>query len=497
MGMLSLLLVTLVVPSAGSVGKEQVPRSPCGLQSGRHPKLFSRSGTTLDSTSVARLVDSLVPLAMQKEMIPGAVVAVVADGRVLFARGYGVADPETKQPVSPDCTIFRIGSISKVFTSTAVVQLADRGTIDLRTDANRYLKRRALPASRFAAVTPWHLLTHSAALDEIRPGTQAETEAGLLPLDRFLRGKLVRLGPPGEVTSYSTYAITVAGMLVEDVSGLSFEEYLKRNLWMPLDMDHTSITVPKEHRALVATPYDVDDGKLVKAPWEWYHTTPASSINASAMDMARFMATMLNGGMLPASFGPGAGRRVLSERATRDMLSQQLTMHPRLPGFALGWQMSDTNGERIVEHGGDVAGAASLMTLLPDRGVGIFVVSHREGSELRYTLRQALLDRFYPRGTKTPVVAMHRDSIRARRYAGHYRASVVCHTCASPRPVAEVDVIANADGTLSFWEARWVEVSDGFFRSTDGERRVGFRKDNSGAITHLSSGSFRVMERVR
>jgi CubicO group peptidase (beta-lactamase class C family) len=423
-----------------------------------------------DSAAVAHLIDSVVPIAMRREQLPGAVVAIVADGRLLFARGYGITDPETKQPVSADCTIFRIGSISKVFTSTAVVQLADRGTIDLHADVNRYLKRLKMPASNFTAVTPWHLLTHSAALDEIRPGTQAETEAGLLPLDRFLRGKLVRLGPPGQVTSYSTYAITVAGMLVEDVSGLAFEEYLKRNLWMPLDMDHTSITVPSSQRALVATPYDVEDGKLVKAPWEWYHTTPASSINSTAM---------------------------LSQRATRDMLSQQLTMHARLPGFALGWQMSDTNGERIVEHGGDVAGAASLMTLLPDRGVGIFVASHREGSDLRYTVRQAMLDRFYPRTNKTPVVALHHDSTRARRYAGHYRASIVCHTCAAPRPVTEADVVANADGTLSFWDTRWIEVAEGFFRSSDGEKRIGFRKDATGAITHFTSGSFRVMERVR
>ena len=377
------------------------------------------------------------------------------------------------------------------------MQLADRGAIDLRTDVNRYLRRLTVPASEFAPVTPWHLLTHSAAFDEIRPGTQADSESQLLPLDRFLRGKLIRLGPPGVVTSYSTYALTVAGLLVEDVSGLKFEDYLERNLWMPLDMDHTSISVPREHRSLVATPYDVDSGRVVKAPWEWYHTTPASSINATAMDMARFMGTMLNGGMLPPSFGPGAGRRVLSERATREMLRQQLTMHARVPGFGLGWQLSDTNGERVVEHGGDVAGSASLMTLLPDRGVGIFVASHREGSELRFALRAAFLDRFYPRPPPPPVMAMHHDSTRARQYAGHYRATGVCHTCAAPRPVTEVDVVANTDGTLTFWDARWIEVSDGYFRSSDGEKRVGFRRDASGVVTHFSSGSFRVMERVR
>ena len=451
----------------------------------------------LDSVHVARLVDSLVPRLMRDERIPGAVVAVVSDGRVLFARGYGVTDPATRRPVAPESTIFRIGSISKVFTATAVAQLADRGQLDLRADVNRYLTGVKVPATRPGAVTAWHLLTHSAAFDEIRPGTRADSESQLQPLDRFLRGKLVRTHPPGAVTSYSTYGITLAGALVEDVSGEAFEAHLRRHLWMPLDMDHTSITVPAGDRHLVAAPHDVEDGKVVPAPWEWYHTTPASSMNATALDMARFMATMLNRGMLPPSFGPGAGRRVLSERMATEMLTQQLTMHPRIPGFGLGWQMSDANGERIAEHGGDVAGAASLMTLLPERGVGVFVASHREGSGLRFALRQAFLDRFYPRSPAAPVVAMHRDPERAKRYAGHYRASIVCHSCRSPGPVYETDVAANPDGTLTFADARWVEVADGFFRSADGTRRVGFRTDPSGAVTHYSAGSFQVMERVR
>jgi hypothetical protein len=197
------------------------------------------------------------------------------------------------------------------------------------------------------------------------------------------------------------------------------------------------------------------------------------------------------------SFGPGLGRRVLSAAMTRAMLAPQLTMHPRLPGFTLGWQESDANGERIVEHGGDVAGFASLMTLLPDRGVGLFVASHGEGSGLRYAVRQALLDRFYPRAAPAPVVAMHHDGERARGYAGHYRASIFCHTCATPRPVFEADVVGNDDGTLSLNDATWVEVADGYFRTLDGRRRLGFRRDARGVVTHYSAGSFQVMERVR
>lgn len=447
----------------------------------------------LDSAGVAALLDSVVPRAMRAEHIPGAVVSVVAGARVLFARGYGVADLDARRPVSPESTVFRIGSISKVFTATAVAQLADRGRVDLREDVNRYLRRLRVPATFPQPVTAWHLLTHTAALDEIRPGTQAERESELLPLDRFLRGKLVRLHPPGEVTSYSTYGITLAGLLVEEVSGLSFEEYLTRNVWAPLGMRHTSIRVPPEHARLVATAYDVNDsGRVVRAPWEWYHTTPASSVNSTAADMARFMAMHLQSGAL-------AGARVLSPRMTAEVLRQQATLHPLVPGWALGWQQSRTNGERIAEHGGDVAGYSSLMFLLPERGVGVFVASHREGSDLRFVVRQAVLDRFFPDRAPParPVPLAEATAERARRYAGRYRASIVCHSCRAPRPVPEATIAANADGTISLWNARWVEVSPGFFRSADGRRRVGFRHDRAGRVTHLTAGSWQVMERVR
>ena len=118
--------------------------------------LSAQQSTRIDSAAVARLIDSLVPAAMRAEQLPGAVVTVVLDGRLLFARGYGVSDLETKRAVSPDSTIFRIGSISKVFTAFAVAQLADRGTIDLDTLVNRYLERLEVPTTQPQHVTARH-----------------------------------------------------------------------------------------------------------------------------------------------------------------------------------------------------------------------------------------------------------------------------------------------------------------------------------------------------
>ena len=455
-----------------------LPATPCAQSAAPAP------------AALAALLDSLVPAALAAERIPGAVVSVVLGGRIILARGYGVSDLKSRRPMSAESTVVRIGSISKVMTATAVAQLADRERIRLDADVNRYFTSVKVPATYPAAVTPFHLLSHSAALDEIRPGTQAETRAEVLPLGRFLEGKLVRYAPPGVATAYSTYAITLAGLLVEEVSGLSFEEYLRRNIWLPLGMTLTSIDVPPGQQRLVAVPYDVENDTAVRAPWEWYHTTPASSINSTAADMARYMIAQL---------GPSP---VLSERMRQEMQREQITMHPKLPGWGLGWQQLRRDTLLGVQHGGDVAGFSSLLTLYPSRGLGIFVASHREGSDLRYAVTRAVLDLFLP--SRVPVtrpVSMHGTpaaaAAAAQRYAGHYRANIVCHSCASPRPVAEIDVVVNRDGTLAAFGGTFLEESPGFFRSLDGERRFGFRADSEGRVTHLTVGTWQVLERVR
>ena len=163
----------------------------------------------LDPKQLEQFVDEYVAAAMAKQQIPGAGVAVVKDGQVLLKKGYGLANIERQTPVSADNTIFRIGSISKVFTAQAVVQLADSGRIDLNQDVNQYLKRLKVPATFAEPITPRHLISPTSALDELRPGTQAASREGVLPLDQFLKDRLVRLWKPGVIPMYSTYGITL------------------------------------------------------------------------------------------------------------------------------------------------------------------------------------------------------------------------------------------------------------------------------------------------
>jgi CubicO group peptidase (beta-lactamase class C family) len=446
----------------------------------------------IDAKELETLIDGVMSAEMAKQQIPGAAFILVQGGRVVLAKGYGLADVEKKKPVDASKTIFPIGSITKVFTATAVVQLADRGRLDLNADVNRYLRTVRVPTTYPQAVTARHLLTHTGGFDELRGRLIESADARAQPLGEFLATRLVRIRPPGELTAYSSFGVTLAGLLVEDVSGLPFERYLKDNIWTPLKMNRTFITPPGNLRDDLAVAYESEDGKLVAIPWERYHSTPASSIASTAADMGRYMLAILGQGKLD-------GTRILTARAVRDMTRQQITMHPRLPGFGYGFQLSDTNGERIVEHGGNIGGFHSLMVLLPDRGTGFYVVAHREGADLRGPVRKAILDRWFLRTDPPPAPKADPAAVpRLQRLAGTYRGAIWCHTCPfDPDRVQDAKVSVNADGSISVWDERWIEVSPLFFRgAVDANRRIGFHADAQGNITALTSGSWMVMERL-
>lgn len=449
-----------------------------------------RQGTAVDAGELEALVDQTMAAEMKKQQVPGAVLIFVQDGRVVFQKGYGFADVERSKRVDPETTIFPIASITKVFTGTAVVQLADRGKLDLDADVNRYLETVRVPEGK--PVTARHLLTHTAGFDELRGRLIESANERVQPLDRFLATRLVRVRPPGELTAYSSFGSALAGLLVEDVSGLPYERYLAAHVWAPLKMNRTQITVPDALLDDLAVPYELVDDTITAIPHERYHTPPAGSISGTASDMGRYMLAILGGGAFD-------GARILSESATREMITQQITMHPEVPGFGLVWQMSGSNGQRIVEHGGNTGGFHSLMVLLPDHNAGFFLVGHRESADLRSPLRKALLNRWFPDpAPKRPLPVADRKSIPAlQKYAGTYRMSIWCHTCPfDPKRVVDIKVTVNDDGSLQMVGQRWIEVSPRYFRSADGGGQMGFHEDANGRITAMTNGSFRVFERL-
>ena len=445
----------------------------------------SRSTASVDSIELRVFVDSFMTARMASDRIPGAGFVFVRNGRALMMRGYGLANVAQQRTVVPESTIWRVGSISKVFTATAVMQLVDRGAAKLDAPIDTYVRRVAIPRTYPEPVTVRQLLNHTAGFDEVRPGTQAQTRDGLLPLDQFLNNRLVRVRPPGRTTAYSTYGITLAGELIEEVSGVTFENFLQRNIWEPLGMRRSGIDVPTALQGAVAMGYEISGDSLVAQPWEWYHTAPASSINATIADMGRFLIAHL------PTVGT-ATARILSDSALREMHRQQVAMHPSVPGFALGFYEDYVGALRVLEHGGNVAGFSALMVLIPSENAGFFVVNHFEGSRLRDDLKWLLLERFYPAAKRrhhVPSTLPPVETVQPERFAGRYIPLTSCFSCPI-RAGSVMTVTANADGTLRFAGNRWIAVDSLRFVSENGSGYSVFRADSAGTIRELFAGGF-------
>lgn len=456
---------------------------------------------TQSRSDIETLLDPIYAERMEKSRIPGAVISIVKDGQIIFTKGYGVADLEKKGPVVPHKTIFRIGSITKVFTATAVVQMADRGRINLGDDVNKFLKGMRVPDTFSRPITFANLLTHTSGLDEISPGRRTSNKSDVVPLGEFLKSRIVRQFPPGEVISYGSYNSSLAALIIEEITGSPFRTYLQKNIFSPLRMGRTSITeVRKEHQEDVATGYVYRENKYRKLPFEWFNTYPASDINSTATDMARFMIANLQYGALD-------GRRILSEKAAREMQKTQFRNHPLIPGWAYGFQEGTQNNLRFIEHGGSMDdGYSALMTLVPEKHLGIFVACNTEGggSVLGEAVKKAFFDRYFPAPAK-PRVPQTTNPPREvlKQFAGKYRSIMYCHSC-PPNAGAYVpnsfEVKVTEDGVLSFLGGRWKQIEPMVFILTDGELAgqvlFGFKQNSKGEIAFMFYDRFNVFEKI-
>jgi hypothetical protein len=257
-------------------------------------------------------------------------------------------------------------------------------------------------------------------------------------------------------------------------------------------MTRTSIEVPPFLQDDVAKGYEIDGDSLVAQPWEWYHTTPASSVNATVTDMGRFLLAQLQSGRT-------GGTRILSERAFQEMHRQQITVHPSIPGYALGFNEDFIGDLRILEHGGMVAGFSSLMVLIPTEHAGFFVVNHFEGSRLRDDLKWLLLERFSPAARQkrpVPSALPPVEQVRAERFAGKYIPLTSCFSCQPIRAQGIMTVTANSDGTLGFAGGRWVAVDSLRFVKDSGSGYIVFGADSSGAIQELFAGAYYAWQKI-
>lgn len=439
------------------------------------------------------LVDSIIEDEMQKEFLPGVVFVAVKDGKIVMAQGYGYANLEQKIPVSPEKTIFRIGSISKVFTAMGIVQLADTHRINLDDDVNKYLTRPKVDNRYSEPVRFWHLLTHTGGFDQIGDRSRnASTAADRKPLADYLENTLIRIRPPGQVSCYDTWGMSLAGRLIEEISGDSYAGFMKRNIFTPLHMDRTNVEVPESLKNNLAIGYGYRDGKYVPQNYEYYATTPAASIDATALDMAQFMIAVLGD-------GSSDGRKAfLSKRAIQQFKKPQFTNYPGIPAFSYGFWDDNRNDQQVIHHGGIMLGYTSEMYLIPESNLGFFVAYNRDReaggppAELRQVLIKKLMDFWFPPKEKPVVAPPAPLPVKTERFAGNYAGNMYCHTCHEGEgwTMFYTPVKSAGDGVLEIDGNRWIMVEPLVFQAEKTGEKIAFRADKDGRITHLIAKNY-------
>lgn len=471
------------------------------MQSGAAAAQEARSGPT-DPAELAAFMDGLMSAQLKDHDIVGATVAVVRDGRLLFSKGYGWADWARRVPVDPATTMFRVGSITKLFTWTATMQLAERGKLDLHADVNDYLDFRIPDTYPGQPITVWNLMTHTPGFEDrsfglFSPSTQ--------PRGAFLAAHIpARVRPPGKYSAYSNYGAALAGYIVERVSGEPWEHYVRMHILTPLGMDHTAMEqpLPADLEGDMSVGYSAGGGSPEAAPFETLLPfAPAGSGSASADDIARFMIAHLQNGEYD-------GRRILADSTARLMHTRQFTHDPRLPGFDLGFYEQDSHGVHIIGHGGDTQLFHSDLSLMPAESLGVFVSFNTVGGgELSFgPFLDRFLDHYFPEppasSSKTDAGTSAAADLSA--YVGSYQLNRMSYTTAEkllglfgPVSVGKDDDVPGGIVTQTpLGKTHFVLAGEHRFRQVDGSARVAFRVEN-GRANHFFMSNVPMMAAER
>lgn len=373
---------------------------------------------TLDRVDLEAWLDGFVPYALDTGDIAGGVVAVVKDGEILFAKGYGYSDVAAHKPVNADKTLFRPGSVSKLFTWTAVMQMVEQGKLDLDRDVNTYLDFH-IPDRSDGPITLRNIMTHTPGFEEQIKSLITPEIKGILPLGDYVRSSTpTRIFAAGSTPAYSNYATALAGYLVQRVSGQSFDSYVEKNIFEPLGMTHASFRqpLPPELLALAGNGYKV--ASEPPKPYEYVMPAPAGSLAATGTDMAKFMIAHLQDGEFN-------GKRILEARTAEQMHTSATTMVPPLNRMLLGFYEQHYNGHRVISHGGDTQWMHSYLHLFLDDHVGLFMSFNSQGHEgavghLRQALFDQFVDRYFPGPWPVGSVPTDVAAAHARLIAGYY-----------------------------------------------------------------------------
>jgi CubicO group peptidase (beta-lactamase class C family) len=456
---------TLALPTVAAAGAQAAP-----------------AAATLTAGDLDAWLDGYLPYALKTGDIAGAEVAIVKDGEVITERGYGFADVEKRTQVDPKVTMFRPGSVSKLIVWTAVMQLVEQGKIDLDADINKYLDFNVTGLGG-KPITMRDLMQHTAGFQENAKGVISLSNS-LPTFEEMLKAKVpTRIFPPGSTPAYSNYGASLAGYVVERVSGEPFDVYLEKHIFQPLAMTHSSFRqpLPAALEPLMTKGYRLGSGAA--EPFEYVGPRPAGSMSASADDMAHFMIAHLEDGEYH-------GNRILSA-ATAELMHNS----PYADGIGplnrmeLGFFETNINGREVIAHLGDTEWFHTSLHLFLKDKAGLYASFSSPGREgavqtLRNQLFQDFADRYFPAAVPHPVTAQvdpQTQAVHSALMSGAWQVSRRADTnfLAALGFIGQTKTGANKKGELQLpfpgpngKPRHWVEVSPFVWQDVNGHDRA-------------------------
>ena len=468
------------------------------------PPAAPASTPQLTAVDVNAWLDGYLPNAIRTGDIGGAVVAVVKDGQIVTERGYGYSDVEKQLPVDPQLTLFRPGSVSKLITWTAVMQQVEAGKIDLDADVNQYLDFK-IPPFEGKPITMRNLMQHTAGFEEQAKDIISDANDAPAYDTLLKRWTPTRVFAPGSTPAYSNYGASLAGYIVQRVSGESFNDYVEKHIFQPLDMTHSTFRqpLPANLAPLMSKGYELASSP--PKPFEIIGPYPAGGLSSTAEDMAHFMIAHLNNGEYH-------GNRILSSAIAQQMHDSPLSILPPLNRMELGFFETNINGREVIAHLGDTELFHTSLHLFLADNIGFYVSFNSLGKggaagELRTALFDDFADRYLPGHPDDRRVDAKTSAAHAAMLVGTWEASRGAQTTflSVLGLLGQTKVGLDAKGDLVFpvpgpngKPHHWVESAPFLWVATDSHERLGAKVEN-GKVVRFSidfMSPFEVFDRV-
>ncbi len=445
---------------------------------------------TMTPGDVEAFFDGVVPLQLERSDIAGASVLVMRGDTVMLQKGYGFADQKKKAAVDPAKTIFRLASISKLFTWTSVMQLVEQGKLDIDADVNKYLDFEIRPAFG-KPVTLRNLMTHTGGFEETdRDVIVLDVKKEPTLRDWLIRNQPERLYAPGTVPAYSNYGVGLAGYIVQRVSGEPYEQYVQEHIFGPLKMTGSSFYQPVQ-AGVTATPSEgyKDDASKPPVGFEIFNPAPAGGLSSTAPDMGRFARMLLAGGTLD-------GATILKPETLKLMWTPQFQANAMLAPICMGFYEDWRDGVKWIGHEGDLIAFHSLFFMDPVSKTVLFISynSAGGGAKPRPELIDMFTDRYFPAVAAPPFVSMSKGEMQAME--GTYETS---RRADSTRGrilglVSEQTISVDKDGVLTAGERKdlrghpmkFKPIGKDLWQEVDGQTRLFGIRGPDGTIVRLA-----------